>query len=188
LQREDSGGELFQNADIVASQTGEREIFTQARRYADAAIDSLYGAAGGVIPRVVFEIGDPLTPIIDITQGASNGEYRQAGISALLAVFRLNKAKKLVPSGAFSIALNGGRHSGFLKNYAGKSARELRSGITSLERQIALHRDKIANPSRYIKNFAQLDPRQQTALLTRKWPSDIQRQQEQLDILRGLLD
>jgi len=75
-----------------------------------------------------------------------------------------------------------------LKNYIGKSPKDLRSGINSLEKQIAEHKDKIANPSKHISNFKNLDPRQQEALLTRKWPGDIQRQQEQRDILLGLLD
>jgi hypothetical protein len=85
------------------------------------------------------------------------------------------------------IAQEGGRHAGFLKNYAGKSPAELQKGIASLEKQIAEHQVKIADPEKFIPNFKQLDPRQQKALLESKWPGDIQRQQEQADILRGLL-
>ena len=91
------------------------------------------------------------------------------------------------PNNAFNAAQAGGKHAGFLKNYAGKSASELKSGIASLQKQIAEHADKIANPEKYIPNFKQLDPRQQAALLGNKWPSDIARLQEQADILQGLL-
>ncbi|GIU78544.1 MAG: hypothetical protein KatS3mg005_1782 [Bryobacteraceae bacterium] len=41
--------------------------------------------------------------------------------------------------GAYEIALEGGRHAGFLRNYLGNSAAELDRGIRSLERQIATH-------------------------------------------------
>jgi hypothetical protein len=46
---------------------------------------------------------------------------------------------------------------------------------------------EIANPEKHIPNWKSLDPRQQKALIDKKWPSDIQRQTEQLEILEGLL-
>jgi hypothetical protein len=88
---------------------------------------------------------------------------------------------------AFETAKAGGRHAGFLANYSGKTAEQLQKGIESLQKQIAEHADKIANPGKYIPNFGQLDSRQQAALLGSKWPSDIARQQEQVQILEGLL-
>ncbi|MDY7096184.1 MAG: RHS repeat-associated core domain-containing protein, partial [Acidobacteriota bacterium] len=93
-----------------------------------------------------------------------------------------------VPRGALETARQGGRHAGFLRNYAGRSRKEIERGIVSLEKEIAEHRAKMADPEQFIPNFHQLDPRQQEALLTKKWPRDIQRQQEQLEILQGLLD
>ncbi len=89
--------------------------------------------------------------------------------------------------GALEIAEAGGRHAGFMRNYQGKPPGELRRGIDSLKKQIAEHKDKIANPEKYIPNWKSLDPRQQKALIDKKWPSDIQRQTEQLEILEGLL-
>jgi hypothetical protein len=89
--------------------------------------------------------------------------------------------------GALEIAEAGGRHVGFLRNYQGKPPGELRRGIDSLKKQIAEHKDKIANPEKHIPNWKSLDPRQQKALIDKKWPSDIQRQTEQLEILEGLL-
>jgi RHS repeat-associated protein len=90
--------------------------------------------------------------------------------------------------GAFEVASEGGRHAGFLRNYAGKTADELRRGVGSLEKEVATHLDKIKNPEKYIEGFSNLDPRQQKALLEKKWPGDIQRQREQIDILKRLLE
>ena len=89
---------------------------------------------------------------------------------------------------AFDVARKGGKHAGFLRTYMGRSPAELRKAIESLGRQIAEHRGKITNPERYIPKFKLLDPRHQKALLESKWPGDIQRLQEQADILRGLLE
>jgi hypothetical protein len=88
---------------------------------------------------------------------------------------------------AFDIAKNGGKHSGFYKQYVNKSDEEIRKGIQSIEQQIAEHQDKIRNPEAHIPNFKNLDPRQQEALINKKWPSDIQRQMEQKEILEGIL-
>jgi len=106
-----------------------------------------------------------------------------AGGCALL----VDLANGLAANRTLQVAQEGGRHAGFLKNYVGKSPAELQKGITSLQKQIAEHQGKIANPEKFIPNFKQLDLRQQKALLESKWPGDIQRQQEQANILRGLL-
>jgi RHS repeat-associated protein len=87
---------------------------------------------------------------------------------------------------AYDIAKEGGKHSGFYKQYVNKSPKEIGRGIQSIEKEIAEHQAKIINPEKYIPNFKDLDSRQQEALINRKWPSDIQRQQEQLDILKGI--
>ena len=89
---------------------------------------------------------------------------------------------------AFKVAAEGGRHSGFLKNYLDKSVDELEKGIESFGEQIQEHLDKIDDPHSAIEGFKDLDPRQQKALIEKKWPSDINRLQEQQDILKGLLD
>lgn len=89
--------------------------------------------------------------------------------------------------GPYEIAESGGKHSGFLTIYKDKPASQIQKGISSLKKQIAKHRDKIANPKKHIRDFDKLDSRQQDALLNKQWPSDIARQQEQLEILEGLL-
>jgi Pre-toxin TG len=88
---------------------------------------------------------------------------------------------------AYDIAKSGGKHSGFYKQYINKSPDEIRKAINSINKQIAEHQDKIKNPEKYIPNFKSLDPRQQHALINKKWPSDIKRQMEQKQILEGIL-
>ena len=60
---------------------------------------------------------------------------------------------------AFEEAAKGGKHAGFYKNYLDKSSEELKAGIQSLQKQIEIHQDKIANPLKYIPDFLKLDPR-----------------------------
>jgi hypothetical protein len=48
-------------------------------------------------------------------------------------------------------------------------------GIRFIEKQIAEHESKSADPAKHIDDWVNLDPRQQAALVTKKWPGDIQR-------------
>jgi RHS repeat-associated protein len=105
-----------------------------------------------------------------------------AGASSLWAKHVAKKAA----TEAFEEALRGGRHAGFLKNYLTRSKQEIEKGIKSIKKQIATHEDKIANPQKHIQEWQKLDPRYRDALVNRKWPSDFQRQKEQLGILKGL--
>jgi len=110
------------------------------------------------------------------------------GAIGLWGAFKLKKLSSLEKAkDAYETAREGGKHAGFLRNYANKSAAEIRRGITSIEKEIAKHRDKIANPENHIKDWNKLDPRQKEALVNKKWPSDIQRQTEQAQILKELL-
>ncbi|WP_235920049.1 hypothetical protein [Heyndrickxia coagulans] len=88
---------------------------------------------------------------------------------------------------AYDVARSGGKHSGFYKQYIDKSPEQIKKGIKSINKQVAEHQDKIKNPEKYIPNFRKLDPRQQDALINKKWPTDIQRQKEQKQILESIL-
>jgi len=90
--------------------------------------------------------------------------------------------------GAYETAAAGGRHAGYLENYAGKSTAEIERGIGSIEKQVAQHESWIEDPYSKIADWDNLDPRQQDALINRKWPGDIQRQREQSEILRRILE
>ena len=88
---------------------------------------------------------------------------------------------------AYDIAKNRGKYHNFYLQYLEKSIPEIQKGIRSFQKQINNHKDKIKNPEKYISNFKKLDIRQQRALINEKWPSDIKRQEEQLEILRQIL-
>lgn len=90
-------------------------------------------------------------------------------------------------SSAFKTASAGGKNAGTLKIALRQSEKELKKGIASFDKQIALHRDKIANPSKHIKKWHELDPRQQEALINKKWQSDIDRLTDQRNILHDVL-
>lgn len=85
-----------------------------------------------------------------------------------------------------------GRHSGFYTNNLNRSSDELEKGILKLQKQIELHESLIKKPSETMNqlgkgDWSNLDPRQQKALIEKKWPADIARQKEQQSILKGIL-
>ena len=90
---------------------------------------------------------------------------------------------------AFDIAKEGGKHSGFLKNYMGRSADEINKAINTLQtgkRGINTHLDKIANPSKYVPNWNNLRPSHQQSLIN-GWQKEITNGNEQIQILRSIL-
>ena len=87
---------------------------------------------------------------------------------------------------AYEIAAAGGKNAGLLKNYAGRSATEIQKGITSLERQAALHGEKIASPAQFAERWGQMGAQEQAGLL-KYWGKEAARYQEQAEVLRGLL-
>jgi hypothetical protein len=88
---------------------------------------------------------------------------------------------------AYTLAKNGGRHSGWYNQFKDKDESEICRGIRAIEKQMQEHQDKILNPRKYIRGFDSLTPQEQNGLVKRKWPKDIQRQGEQKVILQGIL-
>lgn len=93
---------------------------------------------------------------------------------------------------AYEIAKEGGKHASTYKKYLEVSSKEIQKGIRSLEKQIKEHTDLIKNPSETMAkmgkgDYKSLDPRQQKHLVDVKWPGDIKRQQETIDIFKGIL-
>ena len=69
---------------------------------------------------------------------------------------------------------------------------KLQKGITSMEANIIEHQNLISNPAKYLQQYGKgnwnaLHPNQQQHLLNVKWPGDIQRAQEQINILQGII-
>ncbi|WP_249262337.1 Hint domain-containing protein, partial [Leptospira alexanderi] len=93
---------------------------------------------------------------------------------------------------AYKNALDGGKHSGFLKNMLETPTPELQKGIASMNSNIIEHQNLMNDPAKYMQQYGKgdwnsLDPRQQQHLLNVKWPGDIQRAREQIDILTGII-
>lgn len=89
--------------------------------------------------------------------------------------------------GAFAAARAGGTHAGFLGNYYDLPAHLVRKGIRSIEKQIANHEAWIADPVIKLKHLAEMNPEQVRRYVEEKWPADVQRQREHVDILKGIL-
>jgi peptidoglycan hydrolase-like protein with peptidoglycan-binding domain len=116
-----------------------------------------------------------------------NGAVKLAKIGRKVTIKVDKNFLEAIKNHPYVVAKNGGKHSGFYKQYINKSPDQIRKAINSIDKQIAEHKDKIKNPEKYIPNFKNLDPRQQHALIHKKWPADIQRQKEQKEILEGIL-
>jgi hypothetical protein len=133
-----------------------------------------------------------------VASGISDSDYAAIvigqAVPAMRCIAEVAKASYFAMQGQppgdyspFDIAKSGGKHHGFLENYKKKPMREIESGIKSLKKQILKHRDCIKNPTKYYPRFQELDPRHQKDLINIKWPKDIARQLEHLNILEELL-
>jgi hypothetical protein len=97
-------------------------------------------------------------------------------------------AHKLDTNSAYQAALHkDGAHHGWYRQQQELTDAELKKGIKSLQKQIEKHRLWISDPTTKIPGFANFHPDRQSNLIERKWPQDIQRQQEQIGILEGIL-
>jgi hypothetical protein len=59
-------------------------------------------------------------------------------------------------------------------------------GIRTMEKRLEEHRAWIADPS--LKLPPDTDPREIAALVSKKWPADIARIEDEISVLRGLLE
>lgn len=92
-------------------------------------------------------------------------------------------------SNAYKIAEAGGTHSGFLKNYLGRSSGELRRAMNTFEngkRGIKVHIDKMQNPSKYVPDWQTLSTSHQQNLLS-GWQTEIIHGRQKISILNTLL-
>lgn len=78
------------------------------------------------------------------------------------------------------------RHAGWVAQYRDEPSARLQKAIRNIDKQIADHRARIANPAGYLDNADQLSERELEGVL-RKWHKDIARQREQREALAALL-
>jgi len=139
--------------------------------------------AAGFAPPPVGPVADGLNAL----RSASEGKLGEAAINLIAIIPVAGDAVKAarMSSKAFATALDGGKHAGFLANYAGRTVGEISSGIESIGKQIAKHEAKLADPAKVVKNWEKLSPKEQQGLI-QKWQNDIARQKEQKGILEQL--
>lgn len=100
---------------------------------------------------------------------------------------RLEKIVSQSESEVLKSAINRNKHVKMVESYLDKPTKEIQKGINSYEKQIAIHKDKIANPTKHYPDWEKLDPRQCEALTNKKWPVEIKGYEEQRDLLQSIL-
>ena len=89
-------------------------------------------------------------------------------------------------SNAYEVAKTvGAPHHGWLEKQRQLPTAKLLKSIRSLEKQIAQHRQWIDNP--YLKIPADIPTEEVEYLVTTKWPNDIARQRQHIEIIQGVL-
>jgi len=119
----------------------------------------------------------------------NGGDWRQLPGLRLEAVGKAatsGVADNLGMSNAYKIAKAGGAHAAWMKEQFGLGRRQLESAVSSLEKQLALHRAWLDNPALKVKDWVERDPRYREGLI-RKWQQDIKRQSEHVQIVKGVL-
>ena len=82
-------------------------------------------------------------------------------------------------------AKSGGRHSGLYKRWVDEQVSEIEKSIRSLQEQIIVHEDKIANPDSYID--MDISEQQRDGLINRYWPKEVLNFKQQIAVLYGIL-
>ena len=152
---------------------------------AETAMDAVFPGYSATVDRssAAFHSGQ----VAGVAVGALDGSSEVKGFGKLANAYRAWRAERMIARTAYKIAAEGGKHSGLLKNYEKKTFREVEKAIKSKEAQVVEHRAKIADPQK-VPGFKGADPRAQKALLDKIWPNEIQTEQEEIAVLRGLLE
>lgn len=90
--------------------------------------------------------------------------------------------------GAYSSSLaSAGKHHNWMMQYLDKSAAELKKGMQSFGKRIQEHIEKLQNPAKYINDFGNASEQYIQGQI-RQWEKHLQRNQEQQNILKGILN
>jgi RHS repeat-associated protein len=161
---------------------------------------NLYAYVQGNVPRLadpfgLFGVPGPGSSTPGATLGSAFGDDCEDDADVHMTRLNPHKllrdAECLLAGGAGCGGPKGGggsgKHGGMKENYRNRPTAEIEKGIRSMEKEIEKHRGWIENPESKNPNFRKLDPRQQEALVKKKWPSDIARLQEQIEKLKEVL-
>ena len=89
-------------------------------------------------------------------------------------------------SKAYEVAKAGGRHYGLIRRFAKEREAVILKSIRSLQKMIQEHYDKINNPMKYIEQNVSVFHRQD--LVSRYWPGEIENFEQQIEVLKGILE
>jgi hypothetical protein len=88
-------------------------------------------------------------------------------------------------SDAYEAAKAGGRHAGLIRRFRDETDHAIAKSIQSLRRQIDLHLAYVADP--LLKVDRSLDALAVKRLVEQKWPKEIERLREEVEVLESLL-
>jgi tetratricopeptide (TPR) repeat protein len=115
-------------------------------------------------------------------------QLKQAGQFESTINSGLEKLVLQSESEVLKAAVSQNKHVKMVRDYLDKPTKEIQKGIHSYEKQIALHKDKISNPTKYYPDWDKLDSRQREALINKKWPAEIQNYEDQRKVLQSILN
>jgi hypothetical protein len=116
---------------------------------------------------------------VDIVDQGVAARYRTRRVGQVLA------QSTAVPQDAYAVAKAGGTHSGLIKRFGNETEYAIRKSIDSLRDQVALHKSYIADPS--VKVDSSIGEAALRRLIELKWPKEIQRFEQEIDVLQGIL-
>jgi len=119
-------------------------------------------------PETVQRLFDPL----GFSLPQSSSEHNDMGFNRTKDAYETSKA--------------GGKHAGYLQQYRNRSTREVQDSLRSHEKRVEEHREKLVNPEKGAEKWGQMSDRERKGTLN-KWREHLQRNQEQADIMRGIL-
>lgn len=90
------------------------------------------------------------------------------------------------PEDPYDVAKSGGKHYGTYDTYKNKSISNIKSAIKSFDKQIQSHQRKIANPSKYVKNWGTRSVQYRQGIQNR-WRVEINNFREQKSIMKGII-
>jgi len=101
---------------------------------------------------------------------------------------KASEIKNIIKSAdkAYDVAKNGGKHFGEYKNYVNRTDRELVDSVASHMKNVEEHIDKLANPEKYIDDFANKTERDIQGQLN-QWKTHLLNNQEKANIKSGIL-
>ena len=108
-------------------------------------------------------------------------ELEQAG--------KLSKLNRVVPSSESKVLKSTRNlpHGKTVKRYLNVPEKEIRKSLRSYEKQIAKHKDKIANPANYVTDWEKRGTKYQEGIVNETWPEEIKGFETQRDLLREIL-